>query len=52
MWSEDRYPATAPSLTDYLNWMPSNDTQEDAENLQELLKPPPPPPPKGSQMPS
>ena len=37
MWSEDRFPATAPTLADFLNWMPSTATQDagDAEELQE-----------------
>jgi hypothetical protein len=37
MWSDDRYPAAAPTLTDFLNWMPSNETQDDgeAEEIQE-----------------
>ena len=37
MWSEDRFPATAPTLTDFLNWMPSTETQDagDAEEIQE-----------------
>jgi hypothetical protein len=37
MWSDDRYPAAAPTLADFLNWMPSNETQVDgaAENIQE-----------------
>jgi hypothetical protein len=41
---------TAPSLTDFLNLMPSNDTQDDAdaEDLQEALEAATAPPPKGS----
>jgi hypothetical protein len=37
MWSEDRFPATAPTLADFLNWMPSTETQDvgDAEEIQE-----------------
>jgi hypothetical protein len=37
MWSEDRFPATAPTLADFLNWMSSTATQDagDAEELQE-----------------
>jgi hypothetical protein len=37
MWSEDRFPATAPTLADFLNWMPSTATQDagDTEELQE-----------------
>ena len=37
MWSEDRFPATAPTLADFLNWMPSTETQDvgDAEVIQE-----------------
>jgi hypothetical protein len=36
MWSEDRHPAAAPTLADFLNWMPSNEPQNDgdAEDLQ------------------
>jgi hypothetical protein len=39
MWSEDRFPATAPTLADFLNWMPSTATQDagDAEELQESV---------------
>jgi hypothetical protein len=37
MWSDDRYPAAAPTLADFLNWMSSNETQDDgeAEEIQE-----------------
>jgi hypothetical protein len=31
MWSVDRHPATAFSLADLFNWMPSNDTQDDGD---------------------
>jgi hypothetical protein len=31
MWSDDRYPAAAPTLADFFNWMPSNETQDDGE---------------------
>jgi hypothetical protein len=36
MWSDVRYSA-APTLTDFLNWMPSTETQDDgvAEEIQE-----------------
>jgi hypothetical protein len=30
-WSDDRYPGAAPTLTDFLNQMPSNDAQDDGE---------------------
>jgi hypothetical protein len=29
MRSDDRYPAAAPTLADFLNWMLSNETQDD-----------------------
>jgi hypothetical protein len=34
---EDRFPATAPTLADFLNWMPSTEAQDvgDAEEIQE-----------------
>ena len=37
MWSEDRFPATAPTLADFLYWMQSTETQDtaDAEEIQE-----------------
>jgi hypothetical protein len=37
MWSDARFPAAAPTLADFLNWMPSTETQDDgvAENIQE-----------------
>jgi hypothetical protein len=37
MCSEDRFPATAPTLPTFLNWMPSTETQDvgDAEEIQE-----------------
>jgi hypothetical protein len=37
MWSEDRFSTTAPTLADFLNWMPSTETQDvgDAEEIQE-----------------
>jgi hypothetical protein len=37
MWSDARYSAAAPTLADFLNWMPSNETQDDgvAEDIQE-----------------
>jgi hypothetical protein len=40
MWSDDRYPVPAPTLTDFLNWMPSNDTQDDGEGeeIQEIAE--------------
>jgi hypothetical protein len=28
MWSDDRYPAAAPTLADFLNWRPSYETQD------------------------
>jgi thioredoxin-like negative regulator of GroEL len=31
LWSDDRYPAAAPTLADFLNWAPSNETQDDGE---------------------
>ena len=53
MWSEDRFPATAPTLADFLNWMPSTATQlgkmlEMPRNFKNPLKLPSPPPHKGS----
>jgi hypothetical protein len=40
MWSDARYPAAASMLTDFLNWMPSNDAQDDgeAEEIQEIAE--------------
>ena len=37
MWSDARFPAAAPTLADFLNWMPSTETQDvgDAEEIQE-----------------
>jgi hypothetical protein len=34
---ETRFPAAAPTLADFLNWMPSTETQDDgvAEDIQE-----------------
>jgi hypothetical protein len=29
MWSDARYPAAAPTLADFRNWMPSTETQDD-----------------------
>jgi hypothetical protein len=31
MWFDDRYPAAAPKLADFLIWMPSTETQDDGE---------------------
>jgi hypothetical protein len=31
MLSDDRYPATAPTLTDFLNWMSSTETRDDGD---------------------
>ena len=41
MWSDDRYPAATPTLADFLNWMPSNETQDDgeAEDIRETAAP-------------
>jgi hypothetical protein len=37
MWSVSRFPAAAPTLADFLNWMPSTEPQDDgvAEDIQE-----------------
>jgi hypothetical protein len=36
MWSDARFPAAAPTLADFLNWMPSEPPDEGAaEDIQE-----------------
>jgi len=37
MWSDARFPAAAPTLANFLNWMPSTEPQDDgvAEDIQE-----------------
>jgi hypothetical protein len=37
MWSNARFPAAAPPLADFLNWMPFTEPQDDgvAEDIQE-----------------
>jgi hypothetical protein len=37
MWSDARFPAAAPTLAEFLNWMPSTEPQDGgaAEDIQE-----------------
>jgi hypothetical protein len=37
MWSDARFPAAAPTLADFLNWMPSAEPPDEgaAEDIQE-----------------
>ena len=37
MWSDARFPAAAPTLADFLNWMPSTEPPDEgaAEDIQE-----------------
>jgi hypothetical protein len=37
MWSDARFPAAAPTLAEFLDWMPSTEPQDDgaAEDIQE-----------------
>ena len=37
MWSDARFPAAAPTLAEFLNWMPSTEPPDDgaAEDIQE-----------------
>jgi hypothetical protein len=40
MWSDARFPAAAPTLAAFLNWMPSTEPQDDgaAEDIQESVE--------------